>query len=308
MSKISKILGVLVLAAVILAACAPATTPPPAATQAPTEVMTEAPTEVMTEAPTAAPTEAPTEAPAAECPTGKFDFGKVTGGPAGGFLEKALAGEYKGTTVTVDGTQTDPDDQKMKCGWKAFEDATGITVNYIGNKEFEARLSIAVDAGQAPDIADFPQPGSLANYAQKGKIIDVNSFIPADYLKATYPQLWLDMATMDSTSGKISAGVWNRGFMKSLVWYPKKAFDASGYKVPETWDDMLKLSDQIVKDGGTPWCIGIESQAATGWPFTDWVEDVMLRTTSLENYDAWVAGDLKFSSPEVKKAWQTVGD
>jgi alpha-glucoside transport system substrate-binding protein len=181
-------------------------------------------------------------------------------------------------------------------------------VNYIGNKEFEARLSIAVDAGQAPDIADFPQPGSLANYAQKGKIIDVNSFIPADYLKATYPQLWLDMATMDSTNGKISAGVWNRGFMKSLVWYPKKAFDASGYKVPETWDEMLALSDQIVKDGGTPWCIGIESQAATGWPFTDWVEDVMLRTTSLENYDAWVAGTLKFSSPEVKNAWQTVGD
>lgn len=272
MFKLSKIIGLLVIATMLLVACGPQATEAPAtqapATQAPA---TEAP---ATEAPAAteAPTEAATEpAAAAECPTGTFDFGEVTGGPAGGFLEKAVAGEYKGTTVTVDGTQTDPDDQKMKCGWKAFEDATGITVNYIGNKEFEARLSIAVDAGQAPDIADFPQPGSLANYAKAGKIVDVNSFIPADYLKATYPQQWIDMATMDSTSGKISAGVWNRGFMKSLVWYPKKAFDASGYKVPETWDEMLALSDQIVKDGGTPWCIGIESQAATGWPATDWV-------------------------------------
>ncbi|HLO31939.1 MAG TPA: hypothetical protein VK249_22510, partial [Anaerolineales bacterium] len=147
MSKISKILGVLVLVTMILTACAPATTPPPAATQPPaTEAPTQAATEAPTQAATEAPTQAATEAPAATCPAGSFDFGQVTGGPAGGFLEQAVAGKFKGTTVTVDGTQTDPDDQKMKCGWKAFEDATGITVNYIGNKEFEARLSIAVDA------------------------------------------------------------------------------------------------------------------------------------------------------------------
>jgi alpha-glucoside transport system substrate-binding protein len=196
----------------------------------------------------------------------------------------------------------------MKCGWKAFEEATGITVNYIGNKEFEARLSTAVDAGQAPDIADFPQPGSLANYVQAGKVIDVSTFIPDDYMTATYPQFWLDFAKMDGSNGPISAGVWNRGFMKSLVWYNPKVFDASGYQVPTTWDELLALQDQIVADGGTPWCVGIESQAATGWPFTDWVEDVMLRTTSLENYDKWVTGELKFDSPEVKKAWETVGD
>ena len=71
---------------------------------------------------------------------------------------------------------------------------------------------------------------------------------------------------------------------------------------------MIALSDQIKKDGDTPWCIGIESGAATGWPATDWVEDVMLRTTSPENYDKWVAGTLPFSSPEVKKAFETVGN
>jgi alpha-glucoside transport system substrate-binding protein len=297
-------LALLVITAMFITACgAPAATATePAAPAEPTAAPAE---------PTAAPVEpAATEAPpeAAVCPEGVYDFGPVTGGPAGGFLERALAGEFKGTTVTVDGTQTDPDDQKMKCGWAAFEEATGITVNYIGNKEFEARLSIAVDAGQAPDIADFPQPGALANYVKAGKIVDVSTFIPADYLTATYPQAWLDMANMQGSNGSITSGVWNRGFMKSLVWYPKKAFDASGYQVPQTWDDLLKLSDQIVADGGTPWCVGIESQAATGWPATDWVEDVMLRTTSLENYDAWVAGTLPFASPEVKNAFETIGN
>jgi alpha-glucoside transport system substrate-binding protein len=302
-SRLSKLLGALVLASLVLAACQPAATPPPAATEPPA---TEAP---ATEAPTEAPaTEAPTEAPVAECPEGVFDFGEVTGGPADGFLERAVAGEFTGTTVTVDGTQTDPDDQKMKCGWAAFEEATGITVNYIGNKEFEARISIAVDAGEAPDIADFPQPGALRRYVEQGKVVDVNSFIPADYLTQTYDQLWLDMATMEGPDGPIAAGVWNRGFMKSLVWYAKDDFDASGYQIPQTWDEMVALSDQIVSDGGTPWCVGIESQAATGWPATDWVEDIMLRTTSLENYDAWVAGELPFASPEVKNAFETIGD
>jgi septal ring-binding cell division protein DamX len=76
MSKISKILGVFVLATMILAACAPATTPPPVPTEAPATV---APTEAPTQAATEAPTQAATEAPAATCPEGKFDFGNAAG-------------------------------------------------------------------------------------------------------------------------------------------------------------------------------------------------------------------------------------
>jgi alpha-glucoside transport system substrate-binding protein len=114
---------------------------------------------------------------------------------------------------------------------------------------------------------------------------------------------------MQDKDGKpVMAGVWGRVNGKSLVFYPKKEFDAAGYKVPETWDEMIALDDQIAKDGDTPWCVGIESGAATGWPMTDWVEDVMLRTTSLENYDKWVKGELKFDSPEVRKALGTVTD
>ena len=183
--------------------------------------------------------------------------------------------------MTVDGTQTDPDDQKMKCGWKAFEDATGITVNYIGNKEFEARISIAVDAGQAPDIADFPQPGLLRRFVEAGKIVDVNTLhpggLPDGDLQSELAGHGHDEGAERDRSRPVSG---TARFVKSLVWYPKDDFDKAGYKVPQTWDEMLALSDQIVADGDTPWCIGIESQAATGWPATDWMEDVMLRTTT----------------------------
>ena len=107
---------------------------------------------------------------------------------------------------------------------------------------------------------------------------------------------------MKDPKGPIMAGVWNRANGKDLVWYPKAEFDKAGYKVPQTWDELMALTEQIAKDGDTAWCVGIGSGAATGWPLTDWVETLMLRTTSLENYDKWVAGELKFDSPEVRNA------
>jgi len=223
----------------------------------------------------------------------------------GGYLEQAINGDFSGTTVTVDGPFTDPDDIRFFESVAAFEEATGITVNYIGDKEFEARLSIAVDAGNAPDIADFPQPGAAANYARQGYLIDPTSWMPLDWLQQQYNQSWIDMTTMEGSEGTMIGGVFHRFNGKSLVWYPKDDWDAAGYEIPETWDDLLALTQLIADDGDTAWCIGIESQAATGWAATDWTEEMMLRTTSLDNYDAWVAGTLPFSSPEVKNAIET---
>jgi len=274
-------MGLLLVAAMFLAACAPA----PAPTAAPVEPAAPA----ATEAP------APTEAPAA--PQAPFTV------MPGGALEEALTGAFDGTTVTVDGAfeGNDPDGVKMDRSVAAFEEATGIDVNYIGNKEFEATISVRVDAGDAPDIADFPQPGKAAQFVEAGKVVDVTTFIPEEWLAQQYNQSWRDMATLNG----VEAGVFHRFNGKSLVWYPKKAWDAAGYAIPETWDELMALNQQIADDGDTAWCIGIESGAATGWTATDWTEEMMLRTTSLENYDAWVAGTLPFDSPEVKKAIET---
>ncbi|HSB90145.1 MAG TPA: ABC transporter substrate-binding protein [Anaerolineales bacterium] len=267
------------IAAMVLAACAPAPTAAPVEPVAP------------------APTQAPADTAAPAAPEAPFPY------PAGGALEEALRGTYAGTTVTVDGAMegNDPDGVKLAKSVAAFEEATGIDVNYIGNKEFEATISVRVDAGDAPDIADFPQPGKASQYVAAGKVVDVTTFIPEDWLAQQYNQSWRDMATLNG----VEAGVFHRFNAKSLVWYPKKAWDAAGYQIPETWDELMALTQQIADDGDTAWCIGIESGAATGWPATDWTEEMMLRTTSLENYDAWVAGTLPFDSPEVKKAIET---
>lgn len=251
-------------------------------------------------------------------PTGESATGGTTGGEAtmpevsfvyapGGFLEKALMGEYKGTKVTVDGPFADADTVKFEKSVEEFENVTGIDVVYIGGKEFEGSISIRVDAGDAPDIADFPQPGVMGNFARQGKIIDPTTFIPLDWLKQQYNQSWIDMTTVTGPDGNpMIGGVFHRFNGKSLVWYPKDDWDAAGYPIPQTWDELILLSDQIASDGDAPWCVGIESGAATGWPATDWMEEVMLRTTSLENYDKWTRGELPFDSPEVKRAAETL--
>ncbi|HXF85390.1 MAG TPA: ABC transporter substrate-binding protein [Anaerolineales bacterium] len=264
------LVSLLVLASMLLAACGGAATP--------------------------TATEAPEQPPSVEAR------------PQGQELANAYAGMYKGTVVTMSGPFTDEDALKFDQSIKAFEEATGIDIQYSGSKEFEASIRIAVEGGSVTDIVDFPQPGLLATFVAEGKVIDVNTVVNPDWLKQNYIQSWLDMATMEGPNGPIMAGIWARANGKSLVFYPKAAFDAAGYKVPETWDELMALTEQIAADGDTPWCIGIESGAATGWPMTDWIEDVMLRTTSLENYDKWVAGELPFDSPEVRNAIKYVTD
>jgi alpha-glucoside transport system substrate-binding protein len=278
------LISLLVLFTLLIAACGPA--------EAPEEA--PEPTAVSTTAPEA------TSPPMEDMP----DVGFAV--LPGGFLERAINGEFSGTEVTVDGPFTDPDDLRFFESVEAFEDATGITINYIGDKEFEARLAIAVDAGNPPDIADFPQPGKAANFARQGHIVDPTTWIPESWLRQQYNQSWLDMGMVEGPGGgRMNAGVWHRFNGKSLVWYPKDDFDAAGYTIPETWDELLALTQLIADDGDAAWCIGIESGAATGWAATDWTEELMLRTTSLENYDAWVAGTLPFASPEVKGAIET---
>jgi len=277
-----------------------------AATVAPTAMMaaTVAPTAMMGTTPTTAMTGTTGMTGAnADNLAGKADYAKI--GPE---LADAMTGKYKGSKVTMFGPFGSDDEIKFNNSMKAFEAATGITIQYESSKEFETTINVRVEGGSPPDIADFPQPGLMASIAKSGKVKDVSKMINADWLKQNYNQGYLDTATVAGPNGKILGGIFQRVNAKGLVWYPKKAFDAAKYKTPNTWAEQQALMDQIVKDGDTPWCIGIESGTATGWTATDWVENIMLRTTSLDNYDKWTRGELPFTAPEVKNAVKMMSD
>ena len=294
-SKHFRLLSILLAILLVLVACSSDEPAEPT-----TDTSTDTTTDTTTDTPTDTTTDTPADTPAGPAADVNFDM------PPGGFLERAVAGEFAGTTVTVDGAfeGNDVDGVKFNESMNLFEELTGITVNYIGSKEFEGSIAIRVGAGNPPDIVDFPQPGLFADFVRSGDIVPVTEFISDEWLSQQYNPGWREFNTVDG----MEAGVMHRYSGKSLVWYPKAAWDAAGYEIPETWDELLALTQTIADDGDTAWCIGIESGAATGWVATDWTEDMMLRTTSLENYDAWVAGELPFDSPEVKNAIETWSD
>lgn len=218
--------------------------------------------------------------------------------------EADVVEEVEEKVVTIFGAFVDEDARRFQASMEPFTERTGIKVEYEGSGDFETLILVRVEGNDAPDIGAFAQPGLLADFVDKGNVLDLNDWFDQGYLEGQYEDHWLEMATIDD----IMSGVWYRASVKSLVWYPVPEFQDAGYEIPETWDEMLALSDQMVSDGNTPWCIGIESAGATGWPATDWMEDIMLRTQPAEKYDQWTTGELPFDSPEVKNAAEIMGE
>lgn len=182
---------------------------------------------------------------------------------------------------------------------KAWAAANKITLKFTQSDAFEEMISTRVASGSAPDIAIFPQPGILQGMAKKGKLAELSTQLDLEALKKDIVPGFLDAATMD---GKIyGAPMAMNG--KSFYWYNKPAFEAKGYTVPKTHQELLALVDKIKADGGTPFCFGLGSGSATGWPGTDWIEDYVLQTGGTGVYDKWVKGEIKFDSPEVRKAF-----
>ena len=216
----------------------------------------------------------------------------------------AAADSGDGGTITILGALVDQDAERFQESIAPFEEEMGIDIVYEGSGDFEQLATLRIEGGNPPDVIMFPQPGLMADLARQGHLVDLSTMIDTETLEANYSDTWVDLGTVDDTL----YGIWYRASLKSLVWYPVPEFEEAGYEIPQTWDEMIALSEQIVADGDTPWCIGMESATATGWVGTDWIEDIMLRTAGAEAYDQWVSGELDFNSEEVRRAFETFGD
>ena len=182
-------------------------------------------------------------------------------------------------------------------------------MKYSSSENYEQQAVIDTEAGSPANITVLPQPGLLADLAKKGFLTPLSEgdakFITDNYGAGSS---WV---ALGSYKGKDGASAFYafpyKADLKSLVWYSPENFKDAGYTIPNTMEELIALQDKIVADGGKPWCIGLGSGGATGWPATDWVEDLMLRTQSPENYDKWVTNELKFDSPEVVAAIDAFG-
>ncbi|MBI2844959.1 MAG: extracellular solute-binding protein [Chloroflexi bacterium] len=215
----------------------------------------------------------------------------------------ACAPQQLGGTVSFIGVWGGDELASFEAMVAPFEEDTGIDVQFEGTRDLNAILTTRVEAGNPPDVAGLPGPGQLQEFAAAGALVPLDGVLDMNAVRAQYGQSWIDLG---SYNGQLY-GIFIKAAVKSLVWYNPKAFTAAGYTIPTTWDELIALSDQIVADGGTPWCVGLESGEASGWPATDWIEDIMLRTAGPQVYDQWISHEISWTDPAIVRAWELFG-
>lgn len=177
---------------------------------------------------------------------------------------------------------------------KPFQDRTGVKVEFEATRDLDAVLTTRVAAGNPPDLAFLPSPGKMADLARQGKLVDLGSALDVAAMKKSYAQGWLDLGSVD---GKL-VGIFPKADLKGLVWYSPKALKAAGLSAsPKSFADLLATASAAAGKGVTPFAIGIESGAASGWVGTDWLENIFLKTYGPAKYKEWYEGKLAWTSP-----------
>ena len=293
-----------VTAALIAAGCGSSKSTTTAATTAAAPAATTAAAATATTAAAAATTAAAAATTAAPTATTAAAAAAVKGSILGS--EVKCDQQFKGKEVhifsPVRDSATDKAATRLRDAYAPLEKCTGVKVVYDGTDQFETEIKVKMAGGNPPDIIDFPQPGGLNDLIVKGSM----KAFPDTLAKAVTTENldgWPQLATV---GGKVYA-VPARANVKSLIWYSPAQFKEKGYELPKTFEDVKTLSDKIVADGGTPWCVGIESGVATGWVITDWMEQYMLELYGPDVYDQWVQHKIPFNDPKVKAVAEAVG-
>ncbi|TRW47287.1 ABC transporter substrate-binding protein [Georgenia yuyongxinii] len=211
-------------------------------------------------------------------------------------------GTFDGETVSLFSSIRETEADQLQDTFADFTECTGITVQHNGSGEFEQQIVVQAEGGNAPDLAVFPQPGLLARMVADGHVIPAPEAVEAN-VDEGWSADWKAYGTID---GKFYAAPLMAS-VKSFVWYSPSAFADGGYEVPTTWDELMTVTEDIAASGATPWCAGIESGGATGWPATDWIEDMVLREAGGDVYDQWIAHEIPFDDPQIVAATDRAG-
>ncbi|HEY0492601.1 MAG TPA: ABC transporter substrate-binding protein [Candidatus Dormibacteraeota bacterium] len=190
---------------------------------------------------------------------------------------------------------------------KPWEQRTGNKVDYEPSRDINALLSARIRAGSAPDLAELSGPTQMAELAKNGTLLPLDKVLDLNRLNREYGQPWLRLA---SVHGKLVA-VFLKVSIEGLIFYNPKNLASSSLGLgapPRTWDEMMAVALKIASLAHTtPWCIGVESGSASGWPGADWIRDFYLRQAGPAKYERLGAGQEPWNSPDMKKAWQSFG-
>ena len=184
-----------------------------------------------------------------------------------------------------------------------WENETDYTMAFVSTRDLNAVLTTRLEVGDPPEVTILPNPGFMRELAERGKLVALDTILDMKRIQSDYARTWLDLGRY---RGNLYA-IFYKATSKGTVWYSPRNFKAKGYSVPKTWEEAIALSHKIVSEGGTPWVIGAESGAATGWPLTDWIEIILLNRFGPEMYDQWVSHEIPWTAPGIRRSFETLG-
>ncbi len=212
----------------------------------------------------------------------------------------AASQNLNGAHVRVLGLWSGPELDSFMTVKSAWEKDTGGIVDWEGTQDLPDVLTARMQAGNPPDIAILSNPGLMQQLAKEGKLIPLNSFMDMNQVSKDYAPAWIDLGSYDGELYAIFYKVAN----KVTVWYNPRAFAATNYTVPKTWDDMITLADKMVADGNTPFSIVAPSGPASGWALTDWISEIVLNNCGPDLYDQWITGEIPWTDACIKQSFE----
>ncbi|GCE21358.1 ABC transporter substrate-binding protein [Dictyobacter kobayashii] len=184
-----------------------------------------------------------------------------------------------------------------------FTKKTGIKVNVETTRDLLAVLTTRLRGNNPPDVSGMPSVSHFHELAAQNKLVRLDTFFNMQQYQKNYAQAWIDYS---SDNGKVYA-VLPKANTKGTIWYNPQAFHEVGVSVPQTWDELLALSDKLARQGKYPWSLGVESGATSGWPAADWIAEIYLNKYGPDLYDQWVAHKIPWTDASIKDAFRTFG-
>jgi alpha-glucoside transport system substrate-binding protein len=249
---------------------------------------------------TAAPPAASTPA---ESPAESMAPSESAGGESMAPSESAGTGfqfEQLGGSVSVLATWTGSEQESFMAMIQPWIDGTGAQVNYTGTRDLSTQITTGIASGNLPDVAGLPGPGQMADWYDQGALKSLDFVDFAAYESATPA----GFASLGQAEDGTLVGIFTKGAVKGLIWYNTGVWQG---EAPATWDELTSAASSLKSGDTATWCIGLESGGDSGWPGTDWIEDIVLRQSGPDVYDQWVAGELPWTSPEIRAAFETFG-
>ena len=220
----------------------------------------------------------------------------LVAGCTGGQPKRSSSSPVSGKHVSVLTTWVGPELDAFRSVVAPFEAQTGIVVDDTTTTDLRGELRRRIAFGEPPDVSGLVGPGHMADLARAGLLRDLSGALDiATYRQQTAPA-FVSLGMVDDRL----VGAFLRATLKGLVWYDPRS---NHLGTPDSWDDLQRTALRFSTEATRPWCVGLESGSASGWPGTDWVESILLRQSGRKVYDQWVAGALPWTSTEVRSAF-----